>query len=103
MTNADHNTVFIKIARQGKVLIGFGGHRDQFDMPAGGLLIMLELLNGGFYNILLRLRTFVFHIEVGAFKMDAKNLRALIGAFHHIGNVGNGIRQNLFALRNGSG
>ena len=71
------------------------------DVAACCLLVVLELLHAGLCDVLRRLCALVLHIEVRAFKVDAKDLGTVVAALHDTGNVGNGIGQHLNALGDG--
>ena len=82
--------------------IGLGSHGDVFDMTLGSFLIMLKLLDGRFYDVLLRLSSLVDHIQIRSLEMDAEDLSAFVTLVHDLRHIGYGVRQNLLALGNGS-
>ena len=102
MSDADYHAVLSQITGQGEILIGLGSHGDVFDMTLCSFLIMLKLLDGRFYDVLLRLSSLVNHIQVRSLKMDAENFSAFVTLVHDLRHIGYGVRQNLLALGNGS-
>src|SRR5699024_2943311 len=98
VTNTYHYAVVSAVPGEGKVLVGLGSHGDVLDVSLGGFLIPLELLDGGLGNVLLGLGSFVDHIQVGALKVDAQDLGALVALFHYIGHIGHGSGEDLLTL-----
>ena len=103
MPDADHHAVLCQVTGEGKVIVRLRSHGDVFDMSFGCFLIVLELLDGGLYDILLGLGSLVDHVQIGPLEMDAEDLRALIAVLHDLRHVGDGVRQNLLALGDGGG
>ena len=88
MADADHHAVGRQIAGEGEVLIMLRCQRDIADVAPGRFLVVLELLDGGFDDVLVRLCALVLHVEIGAFEVDAQDLCAVVAALHDIGHVG---------------
>ena len=103
VADADHHAVLGQVMGQGKAFVVLRCKGHITDVATGGLLIVLELLHAGLCNVLRRLCALVLHVEVGALKVDAKDLGTLIAALHHVGHIGHGIGQHLHALGDGSG
>ena len=98
MSDADYDAVFSQITGEGEIFVSLRGHCDVFDLSLCSLLIVLELLNGWLHDILFRLRSLVYHIEVRSLKVNAEDLGALIAVLHNLRHIGDGVRQNFFAL-----
>ena len=103
VADAHHHAVLGAVASQGEILVGLGGHGDVLDVALGGGLVPLELLDGGFGDVLLGLGSLIHHIQIGPLKVDAQDLGALVALLHHVGNVGHGGGQDLLALGDGGG
>ena len=103
VADTDHDAPVCQVTGQGKVLISFGGHGHIADIALGGSLKTLKLLDGGFGDVLFRLRALILHVQIRAFKVDAQNLRALIAFFHDLCHIGNSLGQNFLALGDGGG
>ena len=103
VADADHHAVGGQIAGEGKVLIVLGGQRDIADVAPGRLLVVLELLDGGFHDVLVGLCALVLHVEVGTLEVDAQNLCAVVAALHDVRHIGDGVGQYLDALGDGGG
>ena len=86
---------------EGEVLIMLRCQRDIADVAAGRFLVVLELLDGGFDDVLVRLCALVLHVQIRTLEVDAKDLGTVVAALHDTGNVGNGIGQDLNALGDG--
>ena len=103
MADADHHAVLGQVMGQCKPFVVFRCKGHIADVAACCLLVVLELLHAGLCDVLRRLCALVLHIEVGAFKVDAKDLGTFVAALHHVGHIGHGVGQHLHALGDGSG
>ena len=103
VADADHHAVGRQVAGEGEVLVMLRCQRDIADVAPGRFLVVLELLDGGFDDVLVRLCALVLHVEIGAFEVDAQDLCAVVAALHDIGHVGDSVGQHLHALGDGGG
>lgn len=80
MADADHHAVPGQVMGQCKPFVVFRCKGHIADVAACCLLVVLELLHAGLCDVLRRLCALVLHIEVGAFKVDAKDLGTFVAA-----------------------
>ena len=103
MSHADHHARPAAVFGQGKSLVMLRSQGDIADQPIRGFLIPFKLLHIGLRYGFRRLGSLIIHIQIGAFKMYAKDLCALIAFPHHGGDIFQRGRQHLRHLRHRGG